>query len=329
MLLRDPQIKENIIYAFTELSTSLNILILPFAYTLIDSVSYQVIPLKGLSLPVTTTIAIIIYFILAVIPPTLVSYYVLSPRIGFQLSMIIDGRIYFSFICKHISSMKDLVIARRNILFVTLYKSTLVTNMVISAYYDEKTYFCGNCSHILIPLFFFFSVINGTVTLLEITYILCTKKSFLNWVFLSSLKERSSDPKDHDKIDNETSAGHKMNHAKDRHQSEEFELRVFQQLSKRTSAPEDHHHLENENFDNVITELNKTDNAITDENINDNDITEDHHHLENESFDNVITEVNNTDNAITDVNINDNAITRLIITVKASSDDTVIRSIII
>ena len=192
MLLRDPQIKENIIYAFTELSTSLNILILPFAYTLIDSVSYQVIPLKGLSLPVTTTIAIIIYFILAVIPPTLVSYYVLSPRIGFQLSMIIDGRIYFSFICNHLSSMKDLVIARRNILFVTLYKSTLVTNMVISAYYDEKTYFCGNCSHILIPLFFFFSVINGTVTILEITYILCTNKSFLNWVFLSSLKERTS-----------------------------------------------------------------------------------------------------------------------------------------
>ena len=53
-----------------------------------------------------------------------------------------------------------------------------------------------------------------------------------------------------------------MNHARDTHQSEEeFELRVFQQLSKRTSAPE------NETFDNVITELNKKDNAITEVNM--------------------------------------------------------------
>ena len=202
MLLRDPLIIENMLFAIIELYTSLTILISPLAIYYISYASFEwLIRRTDNAVTLNITIAIVISLLLLILP-IVVSYCVLTPRIGFQFSMIIDYRIYFSLICKHKSGMKDLVTARRNILFVTLFKSALVTTVVIPPYYDEKfPYFCDNCRYITV-LLFWWGIINGIFTIMEITNILRTNISFLNWVFLSSLKERTF--ASNDSIDNET-----------------------------------------------------------------------------------------------------------------------------
>ena len=181
MLLRDPQIKENMLFAFTELSTSITILISPLAnwFLSFEIFEWLLRHFRHIDYDINITLAIVVSLVLLMLP-IIVSYCVLSPRIGFQLSMIIDFRIYFSLICKHKSSMKDLVRARRNILFVTLFHSLLITGIAIFG-----------IGHIVVIPILTFSFISGTFTIIEIIYIFCKKKSFLNWVFLSSLNERT------------------------------------------------------------------------------------------------------------------------------------------
>ena len=124
---RDPKVTENLFYAFTELSTSLTILISPLIYVL-SADSFFLFSHNDY----ITIIVYICIFLLMVLPLS-VSYCVLSPRVGFQLCMMIDYRIYFSFVCKHKSNMTDLVRARRNILIVSVLYSLFATLICYAA----------------------------------------------------------------------------------------------------------------------------------------------------------------------------------------------------
>ena len=181
---RDPKISENLFYAFIELSTTLTILHSPLVYVALAESVYNFLGNDYIVIIIGTFIVCIVLWIF----PLLVSVCILSPRVGLQLCMIIDYRIYFSFVCQHRSSMADLVRARRDILIVTILNSlvTLATGVFI-LYLNIVDY-----GTILL-----FSIISLFLTILEIMCIICSKKSFLNCVFLSSLKERTSDPEDH------------------------------------------------------------------------------------------------------------------------------------
>ena len=230
MLGRDPQITENLFYAFTELSTSLTILISPLGYFMVCA------HLHTLSRYYVIIIVICIVIVLWILP-IIVSFCILSPKLEFQICMIIDYRIYFSFVCKHISSMNDLVRARRKILIVSMLYSLVITlpTGVVLLFAIKNPH---NTNYIPV-LVFSFSIISGIITLLELLIISCSENSFLNWVFLTSLTETTSVAVDHQLIKNETNddnaitdyIAHQMNKAKDTQQSgEEIELLVIQQL---------------------------------------------------------------------------------------------------
>ena len=200
ILKREPKIQDIVLFTFTELTSTLNIFMLPIGYYYI----FVVLTFGfGEDYILKIIIGIPVIFGLALLPVT-VSTCLVSPRIKFQLYMLIDFRIYYSVVCKFTDSVRDLVRSRTIMLLVLM--SYTLPFMAVTVYRGfannhELNYWINiyrinreitKSEIALISCYLTIMLLSFVQSLVELFYICYKKKSFLNWVIIQSLKEETN-----------------------------------------------------------------------------------------------------------------------------------------